>query len=272
MAGNQVEDEALAHHRGDQRGLHQGEARADADPPAAAERQVGRAVPALRRSPAGTAWGRRSPGSGQKRSSWWIAWIGMITVAPFGIRWPSITSSLDRRARDGPGGRHVAHRLLEAGGGPGQARESSTVGRRSPSTVSISSSIRSRASVLSASRYHIHASALAVVSWPASMNVVTSSRTRRRLRLPSSSRACEQQVQQVAGVRRVGAAVVDQRPRRPRRSVRMTHCMRSSGGGSQGAWWIAAADGADRPDRRRRDHQQPGRDLGAAKPAASPRA
>ena len=103
---------------------------------------------------------------------------------------PSISSSATQRARDDPGRRQQPHRLVEARGRPAAAsrRPRSSAGdRRAPSSTS--ASIRSRASGFSASRYHIHESALAVVSWPASMNVATSSRTRfSGSGLPSSSR------------------------------------------------------------------------------------
>ena len=102
----------------------------------------------------------------------------------------------------------------------GSRSMSASVGRRSPSTSSTSSSIRSRASGLSASRYHIHDIALAVVSCPASMKVAASSRTRcsgsgSPVLVAHRQQQSEQIIVAAGGIGRGGRG---SRPRRCRRS------------------------------------------------------
>ena len=72
------------------------------------------------------------------------------------------------------------------------------------------------------------------------MKVVTSLRTRRRLSLPSSSRAASRRFSTSPSLDGLARRSLI-RSQTALSTVLMTHCSRSSGGGSHGAWWIADA-------------------------------
>ena len=84
-SGASAQPELLSDRRQDQRGLHQGEVVADADPRPAAEGEIGIAVDPLQSSPPAQRSGRKTSGSSNQRASRWMTHWGMKTVVPVGI-------------------------------------------------------------------------------------------------------------------------------------------------------------------------------------------